>query len=267
MLGVVVAGGWVEGYREQRIATAVGEICTYLAEPWSGDETRPLVVMLHGALRNAEVLAEWRQHLGPAADLALVDLPGHGRSSPPAQYTVAAMAAMLGEAIQIAFASRRVLLVGESLGGTIGLVFAMDERGPVRAVLAADPPITTGKLWAVQGNFRRLMAQTEPDSFIHRLARGVFGIRPDGLDEVIYFPILGRLKLPAMIVAGDQDLHPARSVVRPVTLFDAVDEFVTRQLYPHVAFERIADCGHLVLLDKPDACAAVIRRLIDDHVR
>jgi pimeloyl-ACP methyl ester carboxylesterase len=56
---------------------------------------RPLVVLLHGALRTATALTQWTEFLGDAVDVALVDLPGHGKSAPIESATVQAMAAAL----------------------------------------------------------------------------------------------------------------------------------------------------------------------------
>ena len=52
-------------------------VMIYAAQPLAGSD-RPVAVFLHGALRRAELLAEWGDRLADIADVVLVDLPGHG---------------------------------------------------------------------------------------------------------------------------------------------------------------------------------------------
>jgi pimeloyl-ACP methyl ester carboxylesterase len=254
-------------YQRLRIPTRQGDIAAYLAEPWRGGE-HPLIIMLHGALRSAAVLGGWGERLAGIADVALVDLPGHGNSNAPDQASVAGMTPILAEAIRTAFPGRRALLVGESLGGTIGLAIGgLDDPGPVRAVFAADPPITTTKLWSVHGNFRKVMGQGPGETFVDRLGRDTFGMTTDGLREIVYYPLIGALKLPAVIATGDVPLQPPRILSKVTSLFDGVDQFVAGKLYPgKVRIERIPDCGHLLLLEAPEACLTIIRRMMAEHL-
>ena len=254
-------------YQGLMLATRHGDIAAYLAQPWRGGE-HPLVIMLHGALRSAGVLGGWAERLAGIADVALLDLPGHGRSAVPPEASVAAMTEIVAEAIATGFPDRRAVLVGESLGGTIGLALGgMDDPGPVRAVFAADPPITTTKLWSVHGNFRKLMGQGPGETFVDRLARDTFGMTADGLTEIVYYPLIGALKLPAVIATGDVPLQPPRPLSKPTSLFDGVDQFVASELYPgKVTVERIADTGHLLLLEAPDRCLEIIQRMLAEHV-
>jgi pimeloyl-ACP methyl ester carboxylesterase len=224
--------------------------------------------MFPGALRVSFNLGEWGGLLTEVADVALFDLPGHGKSAAPDGATVAELAEIMAEAIRAAFPGRRALLVGESFGGTIGLaVGGMVDPGPVRAVFAADPPMTTTKLWPVHLNFSATLSKIEEEGFFHRMARDAFGSTPDGLVEIVYYPLLGDLRLPTLIAAGDLALQPPRSLTRPPSIFDKVDEFVVGELYPgKVEFLRIADCGHLLLSDARDTAVAIIRRMLADHV-
>jgi pimeloyl-ACP methyl ester carboxylesterase len=224
--------------------------------------------MLPGALRTSFNLGEWGHLLAGIADVALFDLPGHGKSDAPDKATVAEMAEIMAEAIRAGFPGRRALLVGESLGGTIALAIGgLDDPGPVCAVFAADPPMTTTKLWAVHFNFKMTLSKIEGEHFFQRLGRDAFGSASDDLVEIIYYPLLGALKVPALIAAGDIPLQPPRSLTTAPSLFDGVDEFVAAELFPgKVEFERITECGHLVLADAPDRCIAIIRRLLAEHI-
>jgi pimeloyl-ACP methyl ester carboxylesterase len=95
------------------------------------DATLPAVVFVHGALHDHSVwtlLARWFAHHGHGV-LAL-DLPGHGRSAPPALDSVEALADWL-LAVLDAAGVRSAALVGHSMGSLIALEAA--ARAPERA--------------------------------------------------------------------------------------------------------------------------------------
>lgn len=229
---------------------------------------RPVVVFLHGALRNAAVLLPWVEMLGNVADVVLVDMPGHGRSAPIAPATVPMMAEAIHEALRAALPGRQLLLVGESMGGTIALAIGgQADPAWMRAVFAADPPVTTAKLWSVADNFRRLLAKEPNHPFAARFGRDAFGITADDIEELIYYPLIGALRMPALIATGDIRLLPPRRLIGVTCLFDAVDQFVVGELYPDKAsIRRLANCGHLLLVDAKDECLALIRELLADHL-
>lgn len=242
-------------------------VIAYALRKWAPESDRPVVLLLHGSMRNASVLAPWAERLDAEADVVLFDLPGHGRSDPIARASVTGLANQVFMALKAAFPRRRVLLVGESLGGTVALAIGSVAQSPVKAILAADPPITTAKLWSVAQAHRKAMARASPDAFVHRLAREVFGLTPDGVEERIYYPLIGRLQVPTVIATGDVPLLPPRRISGVTSLFDPVDQFVTRNLYPGKAeIALVPNCGHLVLCDAIDASRALIDRLLAAHV-
>lgn len=247
--------------------TRSGSVVAYAGQA-PKDSRRPVVVFLHGALRSAGVFVPWVDLLGDTADVVLVDLPGHGRSLPIPSATVAAMADAVHDALRAASPGRQVLLVGESLGGTIALAIGgQADPSWLRAVFAADPPLTTAKLWSVINRFRRLVAEAADNPFVNRLGRDAFGIMPDSVDERIYYPLVGALRVPALIATGDLALLPPRTVAGLTCLFDPVDEFVVAQLYPGKApVHHLANCGHLLLIDAKERCLELIRGLIAEHM-
>ncbi|KRB41977.1 hypothetical protein ASE02_03965 [Phenylobacterium sp. Root700] len=214
------------------------------------------------------MLTHWADLLAEHADVMLMDLPGHGRSTTAGAASISGMAATLHEAICAGLAGRRVLIMGESLGGTIALSLGgMAELGPIRAVFAADPPVTTGKLWTVANAFRRHMGNSAEETFVDRLGRETFGITPNGVEELIYYPLIGGLRVPTVIATGDIPLLPPRQLSGVTCLFDPVDQFVARTLYPgKTEIELIANCGHLLLVDAPSACLDIVRRMLAEHL-
>jgi pimeloyl-ACP methyl ester carboxylesterase len=245
-----------------------GVVTFYLAQPFGVVADRPVVAMAHGALRNASVLAPWADLLLDIADVVLIDLPGHGRSDPIAPASVKRMGFALAEAIDRSLAGRRVLLVGESIGGTIALAAAnRADPGPIRAVFAADPPVTTAKQWSVATNFRRFYRQAPENAFARDFGRETFGITADGIEEIIYYPLIGELNTPAVIATGDISLLPPRPVDGVTCLFDQVDQFVLAEFYAHKAeLRRIDNCGHLLLTDARPRCLEIIRSMLAEHL-
>ena len=243
-----------------------GTLAAYAARAVAETGDRPVVVFLHGALRYAAMLEFWAGSLGEAADVVLLDLPGHGASPPQDDASLDAMADTVDSAIRLNLAGRRVLLVGESIGGTIALRIGGGPEGPVKAILAADPPLTTAKLWNVAASFRQAFEREPQNAFLRRFARDAFGLADDGVEERIYYPLLGRLRMPATILTGDIPLMPPRPVVGATSVFDAVDRFVADTFYPgKVEIEQIPDCGHLVLVQAHERCRQfLLRRLTDD---
>jgi pimeloyl-ACP methyl ester carboxylesterase len=245
--------------------TRHGEVASYCAAtaPATG---RPIVVTLHGALRSSGALLDWAALISDVADVALMDLPGHGRSSSAGPASIIGMAESLHDAIGAAFGGRRVILVGESLGGTVALAMGgMAASGPVGAVFAADPPMTTGKLWNLAGVFRSVIGKSAEPAFVDRLASETFGITPEGAEERIYYPLIAALRVPAVIATGDVPLLPPRRMMKVACLFDVVDRFVVETHYPGKAQIRlIPDCGHVLLVEAPDTCRKIVAEMARD---
>ncbi|HVB43050.1 MAG TPA: alpha/beta fold hydrolase [Streptosporangiaceae bacterium] len=100
-----------------------------------GGSGEPLLVLLHGLGATGDIWASWRPLLArrwPGHWLA-PDLPGHGGSPPLAAYTFDGFAAAVAGIVQ---PSARIVVLGHSLGGVVGLALA-SGRFPVlvRAVI------------------------------------------------------------------------------------------------------------------------------------
>ena len=100
-----------------------------------GGSGEPLLVLLHGLGATGDVWARWRPLLAqrwPGRWLA-PDLPGHGGSPPLAAYTFNGFAAAIAGIVP---PSTRIIVLGHSLGGVVGLALASGEFDvPVRAVI------------------------------------------------------------------------------------------------------------------------------------
>lgn len=245
--------------------TDPGDLAAYVAMPFgvSGPDF-PLVVFLHGAGRKAGVFQPWRKLLQGKADVCMVDFPGHGRSPAMLPASLEAMTGAVDRLLRTYFAERRILLVGESFGGLVGMTLGRGEPdNPIKAVLAADPPFTTAKQWAVVNSFRAKFTREPEDTFFFSFAEEVFGITPTEVHERIYYPILGKLAVPTMLVTGDLPMLPPRRVDSVACLIDPVDEFVIDNLYPGKVMKRkIANSGHVMLTNALPECLALVEEML-----
>jgi 3-oxoadipate enol-lactonase len=245
----------------------------------------PPLLLVHGfggAAWNFSELAP----LLPGRRLIIPDLPGHGASSPLPAPTLTGFADVLAELLD-----GPVDVLGHSLGGVVALRLA--ERHPAlvrRLVLAAAAGISSSTRWAevtialtgiiqpgrIAGRRVGLVARSR------RLRKLVFGgfevANPDLLSERA---VHGFLRGPAMhtdalgaglaLVADDprQDLDRVRCPV--LVLWGARDmqvpledgfEYARRLGAP---LRVIADCGHLLIGERPDVCARAVLEFTDSR--
>lgn len=112
---------------------------------------RPLLVLVHGSLFNAEEWSGYAQLL-PNCDVVAVDLPGHGTRT-RAPFTTSAAIQVINEAVAKKRPGQLVVLAGHSLGGYMAAAYAArypealdglvligasgDPRSPLAAVYRA----------------------------------------------------------------------------------------------------------------------------------
>jgi pimeloyl-ACP methyl ester carboxylesterase len=251
---------------------------------FEGGEGSPLL-LVHGFGGAAWNFSE----LAPLLDgrrLIIPDLPGHGASSPLPAPTLTGFADVLRELLD-----EPVDVLGHSMGGVVALRLA--ERHPLlvrRVVLAAAAGISSST--RLSEITIALIGIVKPGRIagrrVGRIARSprlrnvVFGgfevANPDLLTERA---VHGFLRAPTMhtdtlgaglaLVADDprQDLDRVRCPVlvlwgardRQVPLEDAF-EYARRLSAP---LRVIADCGHLLIGERPDACARAVLEFTDSR--
>jgi 3-oxoadipate enol-lactonase len=271
---------------EERFAEVRGcRVRYFVGGPRRG---RPIVLVhgLGGAAANwvelAPLLAENHRVLVP-------ELPGHGGSSPlPVVPNLAAFAdrvALVAEREKMAPAA----VVGHSLGGVVGLRWALRRPDDVAAlVLAGAAGISSTTLRAKYGlrilgiiGPRRLIAPwsdrvadsallryfvfgrwgaSDPLILSRRAVEGFLegtllasdsagAARALVLDDVR--PELHDIHCPCLVLWGVRD--------NQLPLVDAFD-FARRLRAP---LRTIADCGHLLIGERPELCAAAIEDFLD----
>jgi pimeloyl-ACP methyl ester carboxylesterase len=271
----------IPGFEERELAHA-GARVRYL----SGGEGPP-VVLLHGL---GGAAANWRlvaPGLARERRVIVPELPGHGRSEPVAAGSLDAFAeAML--AVADAEAALPAPWVGHSFGGVVALRAAtLRPDAFTGLVLAAAAGITSAsrigevtvtligiaRPGRVLGRRRRVVARSRLG---RTLAFGWWGVAdPTGLDPEMAEAFLAgppqhtdTLTAGKVLVAADprRDLH---LVTCPclclwgtndnwVPLADGM-EYARRLRAP---LRTIADCGHLLIGERPDAVLRAVREFV-----
>jgi pimeloyl-ACP methyl ester carboxylesterase len=268
---------------DERFAKLRGCRLRYLV----GGEGEPLV-LLHGL---GGAAANWLAMVPlvlPGRRLLVPELPGHGGSSPlPAAPSLNAFAdpiALLIEREGLAPAP----VAGHSLGGAIGLRLAIRRPDLVTAlVLAAGAGISSGTRSAryaltITGILKpgRKIAphrgRVARSALLKRLVFGRWGaadppaLPPDLVEAFLAGPALhtdtvsaakalmrddprsdlDRVRCPSLVLWGARD--------NQLPVGDAFD--YARRL--RARLRVIADCGHLLIAERPEACADAIRSFL-----
>jgi 3-oxoadipate enol-lactonase len=236
----------------------------------------PPLLLVHGLGGAAWNFTEMQPHLA-GRRLIVPDLPGHGGSSPlPAAASLRGFADAL-----VPLLDEPVDVLGHSLGGVIALRLAERHPSLVRRVLvAAGAGISSStrraeltiQLLGIVQPARIAGRRVEKVATSPRLRRLVFGglevSNPDALSERA---VHGFLRGPALhtdslgaglALVADDPRHDLERVRCPVLLlWGARDKQVpvtdgfeyARRL--HAPLRVIADCGHLLIGERPEVCA------------
>lgn len=243
-------------------------------------ERGPGVLLLHPAFTDARVFDGLVARLGDRYRFVVVDLPGHGRSaraaararrSAPADAVAAIVGILDLEAIDATH------LVGVSLGGLVAQEVARRFPSRVRSLTAVgtypagDPVAARAQrgemlrwlplLLFAMPRFRRYVARTSTatDAGRRRFLELAQGFARAG------FAAMGELTpkggaqpegpsaWPLRIVVGEHDLPVVR---------DAALRWHERE--PRSRFEEVAQAGHVVPLDAPEAFADALAAWIDE---
>ena len=125
--------------------------------PWA--EPAPAIVFVHGIGADREIWSWWRQVLAGHFRTIALDMPGHGHSFRPGadlDWNIHDLADMI-HAVAADAGAERIILIGESMGGTTCLVAAAGHPN-VAAIATCSTAHIGGTLGHVQG-WRKLMAE------------------------------------------------------------------------------------------------------------
>lgn len=271
------------GLDETRVAVSQGELRAF-----TGGAGPPLVLLhgLGGASANWVGLAA---SAGAAHRLIALDLPGHGGSTPlPDGATVSSYADAVVEALT-ELSSEPVLLVGHSFGAHVALRLAQRRRDATRGVVLVCP----SGIRPLRSRIRRLAAvvtRVRPAARIAALA--MRHADQAWLRRLAFWPWLvsDPRSLTTESVRGfftdvraHADVHGARRALvgddeewvaiscPAVALWGACDRVVPVEdgyelARRGVPVRVVADCGHLLIAERPDVVMDAIA-WIGDRVR
>lgn len=263
---------------------------------WS-DSGTPLF-LLHGFGNDAHVWDSLAPRLAPHYRTLALDLRGHGRSGwdPERRYDPPSMARDLDRVLD-RLGIERVVLVGHSLGGRVGMRFAglRPERMAGFVIVDSGPDLdlrgvsrireeaaTEESSFASIREYEELLARNYPataPATLVKLARHWLRERPDGRFEVRMDPALMRgvagrsgsedaradikLESEALWAALERLPCPAllvRGAASDVLSADVADEMKER--IPDSRLVVVPRAGHSVMLDNPEAFEAAVLEFV-----
>ena len=127
-----------------------GQTVTYdridTTSPWRRTETA--IMFIHGVGADRDIWSDWLPHLADRHSILRLDLPGHGKSAPwnpeiPLGY---AFYMRLIRAVIEREAIDSLILIGESMGGTIALYAASEMPEKIKAVATCSTAHRGGTL-------------------------------------------------------------------------------------------------------------------------
>ena len=257
-----------------------------------GGEGAP-IVLVHGLGGSATNWVELAPLLARQHRLVVPDLPGHGASEP-----LAGVSGLQPYAVRVAAVMERegatpAPVVGHSLGGLVVLRLALRRPELVSAVvLAASAGLSIGNVWGrnlltaftvirpgrLAGRYRSVVSRSR---LLRRLVFGFVSVAdPTGLSDTSVEGFLAgqvlhtdtgsawralrdddprseleRLGQPALVLWGSEDVQ--------LPLDDAF-EYARRLRAP---LRVIAGCGHLLIGERPEPCAAAIHDFVSGGSR
>lgn len=283
MMPAVARNAFAEAFEERTVDLEEVRLRYFIA-----GEGPPLM-LVHGLAGGASNWSELAPRLAERHRVLVPDLPGHGSSTalPAAPSLDPFVDRLASLADREGF--ERPAVVGHSLGGLLALRLAVRRPEHVRAiVLAASAGIRSATREAERylavaaflrpttrySRHRRAIANSR---LLRNLVFGYFGASdpaamPEGAVHGFLAPLrthtdtasarralvrddprldLDRVRCPVLLLWGARD--------NQVTVADAY-EYARRLRAP---LRMIADCGHLLIGERPDACAAAIDEFLD----
>jgi pimeloyl-ACP methyl ester carboxylesterase len=243
----------------------------------TGPADAPVLILLHGTRRTR---AMWHHQLAGLADtfrVVAVDLPGHGALA-DVTFRLADASALVGAVIDEA-GGGRAIVIGQSLGGYVGMHLAALRPDQVAGLVLADAtaePRTIAR--RAPGTLGTYLLGAATERLRTRRARGVRGEPPGGRDADD--PDSGAGEPPAtngwLFKGGTRAMMAALREVfiprlaaypGPTLLINGEDDHLFRrseQAFLAAAangrLEVIPGCAHLVNEDQPAAFNAAVRR-------
>jgi pimeloyl-ACP methyl ester carboxylesterase len=234
------------------------------------------IVLLHGLGSSAEDWLPTARLLASRHRVEMVDLPGHGESDMPEPFSFERATESLDLSL-LQISNEPVILVGHSLGGLLAASEAIEHPSRVRGLVLietalkpqippADRPAALARL---EHHYRAVLHEAYLDfgrdaAQGERLYRNVAALDPRMVSRWIRLAWTAdlsseapRLEVPVLIVLADRSWGANES-------WRAVSAALGYTGAPRLRAVRLEGCGHFVMLDRPDALAALIKSFAAD---
>lgn len=249
----------------------------------------PAILMLHGLLFDGGM---WRHQIEPLSELGRVivmDGPGHGKSEPAPRFMLEDHADALFDALG-ELDLRRVVVVGLSWGGMVGMRLALQHSSRVAGLALLDTSASPEPL-AKRVKFRALIAMHRrvgfPISIFHKeiapllFSPRTIAERPELLESsyqrTMGFDRGGLSRASIAVVIHRKDITNDLPRIRTSTLVMCGREDLATtpdkseaiaNAIPHAKLIMIDGAGHMSPLEEPAAVNAhlvpFVRRCIED---
>lgn len=268
-----------------------------------GPADAPTVAFLHGVTGSAHAWGWLPEEVTRGRRIVKMDLRGHGRSDrAPGTYDVPHYGADVVAVLRELSPERPAVIVGHSLGGTVGWWLAQTHSELVAAALLEDPPLLQGEMTAPENAPTRAMFQATREAVLadreagrseeeirERLAASPMG--PPGsptfaelvTDDSVAGMAFGRAHLDIGVIDGAIDgstlapLNTESPVSPPVLIVRADDArgaaFTSARAarlaerYPEVEIVEVSGAGHGIHSERAHRSdfTAHLARFLDRH--
>ena len=253
----------------------------YLQQTGKGE---PLC-LLHGWALNSRVWDPIVEELQQTHQVTAIDLPGHGKSAPPAdgEYTIDSLAEIISAQL-----NPETVLVGWSLGGLIAINIAAKYPQKVKKLIliASSPQFASSESWDhgikksiidgfandLTNNYRetihrflaiQMFGSDKAKPVIRELREKVFANGEPHIDSLSkglqilkqcsLWTRAAEIKSPTLIVLGEKD-----------TLIPKDSAEKTQETIPQSQLKIIKGAGHAPFVSHPDEFLKIINKFIND---
>jgi pimeloyl-ACP methyl ester carboxylesterase len=236
------------------------------------------IVLLHGLGSRREDWLPVARILARNHRVTLVDLPGHGEADMPEPFSLARATISLDRSLA-ELPDGPVVLVGHSLGGLIAASEAIEHPERIRALVLVETALKP----QLPASLRAEWLDRLEHDYRYVLHAAYLDFGRDSLQGEMLYHRVAALE-PRMVqrwirLAWSADLsHDAARLTVPVLAVLAERSWGADERWPEVAAalgldavprlraERLGDCGHFVMLDRPRQLAALIDGFARDPV-
>lgn len=224
--------------------------------------SKPLILLLHGAYEKHKKLLPWAALWQADYDVALIDLPGHGQSDAPAPVALEAYIDELRWIVASHFGKRRVVIVGDSFGGLLGVALGNDPPANLVGVVSMDSLLSTAKQWSIQDLLPKVLDGQPEGSFRRQFATNVMGMGGEETEDRSYRFYVEGVRVPVLMLTGDIALGERRDVAWPSLLDEEDREFLRARSRLAV----ISGVGHQLVVQKPQETLAAAQAFVGELV-